>query len=277
MQWNHTENLESSGARVNEPRLLLLRGLRPCVPGGLGGLIRAMQGGVHPQQILTSVVSGLFPEGVSVAAGPMGEAVDELYPVEREAVARAVLKRRREFAHGRTLARKALRRLGVEPGPIPVATNRAPSWPPGVVGSITHCQGLAAAVVGWRSRFAGLGLDAEVSGALDRDLIPQICTDREREAIQGLSSTAPDVDWPTLSFSAKEAVYKTVAAESGLWLGFLDVEVCFEPKQCTFGARLVTEEVDGVPDLRRLGGRYALASGIVLAGVVLEVGVDPPR
>src|SRR5258708_38693026 len=61
------------------------------------------------------------------------------YPEEMATVANAVDKRRREFATGRSCARDALRELGIEPGPILAGERGMPRWPPGVVGSTTHC------------------------------------------------------------------------------------------------------------------------------------------
>ena len=70
-----------------------------------------------------------------------------LFPEEEALVAGAVTKRREEFAAGRNAARAALAGLGPPPCPLLRAGRRAPAWPQGIVGSITHCSGFCCAVV----------------------------------------------------------------------------------------------------------------------------------
>ena len=81
-------------------------------------------------------------------------------------------KRIQEFAAGRLCARRALGEFGRRGFPIPVARDRQPFWPAGVVGSITHTAGLCAAVVAERSRLAALGVDTELGGAVKPELWP---------------------------------------------------------------------------------------------------------
>src|SRR5277367_2552834 len=62
---------------------------------------------------------------------------------------RAVRARRTEFLAGRACARSALRKLadGRADDAIPIGPDRAPVWPAGIVGAITHAHGFAAAAV----------------------------------------------------------------------------------------------------------------------------------
>src|SRR5262249_41084450 len=89
----------------------------------------------------------LFPKGVCVVATNGVDDPHPLMPGEVDAVSRAVPSRRREFALGRWCARRALGGLGIAPQSIPVGEGRAPTWPHGVVGSITHCREFVAAAV----------------------------------------------------------------------------------------------------------------------------------
>lgn len=59
-----------------------------------------------------------------------------LFPEEEALVAKAVDKRRREFATARGCARSALAAFGFPPASIMTGENGAPRWPAGVVGSI---------------------------------------------------------------------------------------------------------------------------------------------
>jgi 4'-phosphopantetheinyl transferase EntD len=87
------------------------------------------------------VIGTLLPEAVRHAEA-YGDVPDEPpFPGEADLVADAVEKRRREFVTTRRCARQALAQLGVPPVPIRPGPGRAPVWPAGVVGSLTHCAG----------------------------------------------------------------------------------------------------------------------------------------
>ncbi|WP_306332212.1 4'-phosphopantetheinyl transferase [Streptomyces sp. KL109B] len=66
---------------------------------------------------------------------------------EEALIARAVPKRRNEFTTVRACAHDALAGLGLAPVPLLPDERGAPGWPPGVVGSMTHCPGYGAAAV----------------------------------------------------------------------------------------------------------------------------------
>src|ERR1017187_16620 len=91
-----------------------------------------------------------------------------LFRGEEAAIGRAVARPRREFTTARAGARDALARLGVPAAPIVPGERGAPQWPPGVVGSMTHCRGYRAAAVARRRDLVTIGLDAEPDDALDR-------------------------------------------------------------------------------------------------------------
>ncbi|MGW3728760.1 4'-phosphopantetheinyl transferase, partial [Streptomyces sp. NPDC000851] len=56
-----------------------------------------------------------------------------LYPEEAAVVARAVAKRRREFAVVRGCARRAMEKLGVPPQAVLPGERGAPRWPVGLI------------------------------------------------------------------------------------------------------------------------------------------------
>src|SRR5262245_27478480 len=107
------------------------------------------------------MLSSLFPAGVIAASGDDCDGPIALHPEGQPCVERAVAKRQAEFACGRRCARRALAMLGIENFPLVPGPHRAPLWPSGVVGSITHCTDLCAAVVARAGRIQSLGLDAE--------------------------------------------------------------------------------------------------------------------
>ena len=71
----------------------------------------------------------------------------------------AVNKRQREFAAGRAAAHTAMANLGVPPQAILNGDDRAPIWPEGLTGSITHTRGCAIAIVARNSDVRALGID----------------------------------------------------------------------------------------------------------------------
>ena len=208
----------------------------------------------------------LLPDDVVVASMVDNAGAAPLLPEEEAYVARAVEKRRQEFTAGRHCAREALRRLGAPVGPIPVTATRAPVWPESVAGSITHCTGLTAAAVGWASRYAGIGIDAEPAEPLSAGLERLICTPAERERLSRMDT--PEIHRVRLVFCAKETVHKAIAPMSGVTLGFHDVEIDFTAAG-EFAVRLVGARDERLPPLDRIRGRHALTDELILAAATL--------
>ena len=198
-----------------------------------------------------------LPDGCATAAGPVAER--PLAPEEAAAVARAIPKRRRQFASGRHFARKALHELaGISPSIGRDARGR-PVWPPGFIGSISHSETLAAAVV-CSGPLRGIGIDAEDSQRLRRShprLYDRLFTPAER------SRAASDPVHGALTFSAKEAAYKAVNPLVGRYIGFREVEVELDRSRATFAVRyLGNHEPNRLLDCGY--GRFCFCDGQVI-------------
>jgi len=226
------------------------------------------------EPILSTTFAALFLEGVVAAElrGP-GEA-SRLKPEEARSVERAVPKRIQEFAAGRQCARRALAELGRVDVPIPVAHDRQPVWPSGVVGSITHTAGLCAAVVAESSRLAAVGVDTELCGAVKPELWQTICVADESAWIRALPA-GERAAAVTLLFSAKEAFYKCQYPLVRERLGFSDLSVmvlAWGQGHGAFSVRPVRPialfERVGAAELLR--GSYRFHEGFVSAGVCLS-------
>jgi 4'-phosphopantetheinyl transferase EntD len=196
-----------------------------------------------------------------------------LYPEEEAAVARAVEKRRREFATVRHCAREALARLGLPPAPIVPGPRGAPRWPDGVVGSMTHCAGYRAAAVGLARDVATIGIDAEPHEPLPEGVIDLVASPAERRRLTRLAAAAPDRHWDRVLFCAKEAVYKAWSPLTGRWLDFGEVDLILDPDASTFTARLLVPGpvVDGRAR-SSLPGRFRTGPGVLLAAVAWPTG-----
>jgi 4'-phosphopantetheinyl transferase EntD len=187
-------------------------------------------------------------------------------PEEAACIRGAGAKRRREFTAGRLCAREALASLGIHGFPLVVGESRVPVWPPGVVGSISHCKGFCGVAVARQGVVGGLGLDVERAEPLEPELLVRICTPRERERL-ATRGGAPDAG--KLTFCAKESFYKCYFPLTRTFLGFQDVEVEFEPGLRGFRARLVRADAPSVCGVRELEGRLAWSDALVFAGVSL--------
>ncbi|UTW08552.1 4'-phosphopantetheinyl transferase family protein [Pseudomonas benzenivorans] len=124
---------------------------------------------------------------------------------------RGVAKRQSEYLAGRLCAREALRRLTGE-GLVPaVREDRAPQWPAGLVGSISHGNGWAGALVARGEAWRGLGLDIEqvLSSVRAERLAAEILTPGELQQLQALP--AEQRAWRvSLTFSLKESLFKAL-------------------------------------------------------------------
>ncbi|MCH7231990.1 4'-phosphopantetheinyl transferase superfamily protein [Glycomyces sp. L485] len=139
----------------------------------------------------------------------------ELPLVEHQAVAGAVASRRREFTTTRALARAALARAGGPAVAVPVGADRAPVWPPGWVGSLTHCEGLRAAAVARAREVAAVGIDAEPLTVLGASVTAAVLDPEERRVAARLGPHGP-----VTAFSAKESLFKAWHPATRIWLDF---------------------------------------------------------
>ncbi|WP_030434396.1 4'-phosphopantetheinyl transferase family protein [Actinoplanes subtropicus] len=214
------------------------------------------------------MIESLLPPaavGVEAFADLPGEPV---FPGEEDLVATAVPGRRREFVTGRRCAREALEQLGVPPAPIRRGESRDPLWPPGVIGSITHCAGYRAAAVARRADMAALGIDAEPHEPLPDGVEATVTVPGE---LAGLAD--PAVHWGRLLFSAKESIYKAWYPLCARWLGFDEVRLAINPATRTFTGHLLVDgtRLDGEPPLTELRGRYLIARGLILTTVTVPI------
>jgi 4'-phosphopantetheinyl transferase EntD len=193
-----------------------------------------------------------------------------LLPEERAAIGQAVGKRRREFATGRACAHEALQKLGIARQAIVPGEGGAPAWPPGIVGSITHCEGYRACAVAMAEDFVSIGIDAEPNQSLRPELLPDIALPSEIEWLDRLRRDDPSVSWDRLLFSIKETVYKAWFPLAGRWLGFEDAAIEVDIEHRTFEAQLLVEGPKvGAETLTGFSGKWLAAGGFVHAAIAL--------
>jgi 4'-phosphopantetheinyl transferase EntD len=212
------------------------------------------------------VLGTLLPPDVIAVEAIGAVEPDLVYDIETAAIARAVDSRKLEFERGRSCARRALAELGVAPTAIPADSSRAPIWPVGVIGTISHCRDYCVAAVARSSTRSSIGIDAEVLQPIAANVERMILRDDERRQLQQLAPTAP---WACVVFSAKEAVYKAWHPLARCWLDFHAVEIRLDPTSGRFEA--VTQPDVTVPSAwpRTLEGRFAIDGERVVTTVCI--------
>ncbi|WP_028714271.1 MULTISPECIES: 4'-phosphopantetheinyl transferase [unclassified Paracoccus (in: a-proteobacteria)] len=197
-------------------------------------------------EALEALARRLLPAGHGCAVLPLTAEPAPLLPEEAGAIARAVPKRRREFALGRMALRAAIRQAGHDlpaDRPIPARSDRRPDLPPGIRASLSHggdyCIAIAAPPGG-----ASVGVDLEpCDRALPEGLAETIMPFRLNGAGDAL-----------LAFCAKEAMFKAQYPLTGRMLDFRAVPAVIDAQRfrACMGDRLI-------------GGRWGQAAGYWLA------------
>lgn len=126
-------------------------------------------------------------------------------------IAHAVPKRQAEFLAGRLMVRQAQAGLGWPLADIAIGADRAPIWPEGQRGSISHARGMCGAWLTPPDLYCGLDIERLAQG-------------KSLEAIRSVvlrpDEQAPDARAATLVFSAKETLFKALYATVGRVFGF---------------------------------------------------------
>jgi len=139
---------------------------------------------------------------------------------------RTSIKRRAEFLAGRLCAMSALQLSGYQAIAPAVGKNREPIWGPDVVGSITHTETVAGAIVAASARYLGIGIDCEalVDDAVRENLLDDILTAHERALYEKLPYNHR-AQFFTVAFSAKESLFKALFNTVGFYFDFRDAEI----------------------------------------------------
>ena len=181
---------------------------------------------MHTMPIETTHIHGLFdfPDVHVLSAAVSDAEIAYLSPLEAACVASAVNKRRREFATGRSLARYSLDfHFGIRNFDLVKADDRAPIWPPGIAGSLSHSDTQAWIALADSSRVS-VGIDGEDRTVLEPALWPMVLTDPEVEYLHSLEPRQRNRHGLIL-FSAKESLFKAQYPRTGQFLGFKAVQV----------------------------------------------------
>lgn len=177
--------------------------------------------------------------------------------------------RRADFLAGRLAAAEAMRRLGIEPGGVlGRASDGAPQWPEGVVGSISHHSGIACAVVSADARGVGVDIAPLLGDSQLRAVVRRCLIDSERERWQAPTEVA-------VVFAAKESIYKAAHPRVGRYIGFDEADIIEQSRgawTARLGERLAAELGAGW-----VSGSFAWVDDLVYALLVLGERASAPR
>lgn len=215
---------------------------------------------------LNKAIQELAPPGVAYWLCNTDGAVDPLWPAELSVAASMGEKRQREFTAGRHCARQALVRLGQEPVALPIGPGRAPVWPSGIIGSISHTDEIAIAAVSRQTDLRSLGVDVESADPLESGLLELVCRDEERAALT--ASGLQPLLGAKLIFSAKESVYKCLWPLTGVFLEFHTIGIRIDPIGHRFSAYSQDPRIE--TPLRLIRGAYRRVGGVLLSCAWLD-------
>jgi 4'-phosphopantetheinyl transferase EntD len=140
----------------------------------------------------------LLPPCVKVSAGPLLNRAAPLTFTERASAGVVDEERLRELQSGRVYAKAALSMLGVDDIELPIGPDRAPVWPTGIVGSITHAKyggaSHIAAAVGRDFDVHAIGIDVEFAHDPHPDTWAFFLTERELKRISTLPAGSREIE-----------------------------------------------------------------------------------
>lgn len=142
----------------------------------------------------------------------------------------AVVKRKAEFFAGRFCSAILLNHLGL-PVQVAIANNRAPVWPRGATGAISHSRRHALSVVTRDKLLVGVDIEHYLSPERASRLGPSIITPEEHALLPRSLSHQQAL---TLCFSAKESAYKAIYPLVGRYVDFLQAAIQVDHPQHTF-------------------------------------------
>ena len=132
----------------------------------------------------------------------------------------AVNKRKAEFTAGRYMAKCCLQQHRILNTKVPIGANRAPMWPPNIIGSITHTNNIAICATAEKSTHRYLGIDIEpvMSEQTAQQIAKAVLVNDEYHLVSAIEKPNPLI--LTLIFSAKESLFKALYPEVQRYFDF---------------------------------------------------------
>lgn len=171
------------------------------------------------------------------------------------------------FTRGRLAAKQALSQLGLVPTAVGRSKNgRAPIWPRTIVGSISHCNTTAVALVSSDANIRAVGVDIEeLSRWSDKLKTKVFCADE----ISAYEQASDKADMLIASFALKEALFKAINPIVSVYFGYHDAKIIwsknYSQAELTLTKNLNREFKAGWS----VTGTAQTSSGLVMASVIV--------
>ncbi len=211
-------------------------------------------------------ISTRLPSGSACRVARIADHTDALLPTETDAIAKAIPRRRAEFATGRILARDCLAQISETPVAIPVGMRRQPAWPDHLTGSITHIGDLCAVALAPLSSCRSIGLDLAICADVDARISERTSTSAELERN---GSDVPGNCLHACLFSIRESIFKAYYPSTASELDFADVTLDLNGSTGQFVADIINDERPDLFGQRRISGHFAVFDGYAITIVVV--------
>ncbi|WGW04504.1 4'-phosphopantetheinyl transferase family protein [Tropicibacter oceani] len=222
------------------------------------------QGFLHPADLRREGQGVLVQGGYDLARFRL-ELFDQLEITRPAKLARAIDKRLAEFLAGRAMARVAQGALGIA-GQVAIGDDRAPVWPDGLAGSISHARGRCACLALPQGQGTpGIDIEAIAHGHALESILRMTLNDAET-ALIGTASQPDTV--ATLCFSAKETLFKALYPVVRRHFGFASARLQALPRDGVLRLTLAETLHPDLPQGRSLDLRYDTGKGHVLTWLV---------
>lgn len=154
------------------------------------------------------------------------DSAHQLGVVLPDSLQKAVVKRQAEYIAGRYLAKRCLTALGCNETHVGISQQRAPLWPKGMMGSISHTNNRAICIVqSCEVADQGIGIDIEqcLTDSTATSIKSTIINDAEYTLI--MNHYVDFAQGLAVVFSAKESLFKALYPQVKAYFDFLDAEV----------------------------------------------------
>lgn len=157
-------------------------------------------------------------------------------------LARAVPKRKAEFLAGRYCCKQALSRFNIHNFTVGIGQNRAPQWPVGIKGAISHNTHHAMVALTADASTLGIGIDIEtVMSSKTMDNIKEAIIFGDEANHLNVADASPMVAL-SLIFSFKESFFKAAYPSTGYYFDFDAVTIdTIDYEKCKFSLTVVQD------------------------------------
>lgn len=229
-----------------------------------------------PEQIVTGQSDTLLLRARFTLERFSPELFDALGILCPASLSAAVDKRRAEFLAGRAMVKMAFQTLGLPDADIPIGPDRAPVWPLGVAGSISHARGHCAAILCANperfTRHFGVDIEAYASPRAQAAIAKIALTESDRALLAASGPQAPLASdrLATLIFSAKETLFKALYPQVRAYFGFDAAALTASPAHDHLTLRLTRPLHAKLPEGAEFTLRYALREDHLVTWLITQ-------